>query len=205
MSTKKKTVKSSAKSMPAIKSDRKPRVVLGVTASIAAYRAADLASMLTKGGIDVDVILTREARKFITPLTFAAITHRIVAIDDDEGMANGKPSHLNLSDEADLIVIAPATANLIGEYAHGLAPEVLTSVLLATLAPVIIAPAMNGKMWEHPATQANVSILKSRGVEFIGPERGLLACGYEGLGRLWPVADIAEKVFAKLRVSRGRN
>lgn len=184
---------------------RKPRVVLGVTASIAAYKAADLASTLTKGGVDVDVILTREARKFITPLTFAAITHRIVAIDDDEGMANGKPSHLNLSDEADLIVIAPATANIIGEYAHGLAPEVLSSVLLATLAPVMIAPAMNGKMWEHPATQANVSILKSRGVEFIGPERGLLACGYEGLGRLWPVAKIAEEIFAKLRISRGRN
>lgn len=201
MSTKKKAVRNK----PVTADSRKPRVVLGVTASIAAYRAADLASMLTKGGIDVDVILTREARKFITPLTFAAITHRIVAIDDDEGTLNGKPSHLNLSDEADLVVVAPATANLIGEYAHGLAPEVLTSVLLATLAPVLIAPAMNGKMWEHPATQANVALLKSRGVEFIGPERGLLACGYEGLGRLWPVAGIAEKIFAKLRVSRGKN
>lgn len=200
MSTKKKAVRK-----PVDASTRKPRVVLGVTASIAAYRAADLASMLTKGGIDVDVVLTREARKFITPLTFAAITHRTVAIDDDEGTLNGKPSHLNLSDEADLVVVAPATANVIGEYAHGLAPEVLTSVLLATLAPVLIAPAMNGKMWEHPATQANVALLKSRGVEFIGPERGLLACGYEGLGRLWPVAGIAEKIFAKLRVSRGKN
>ncbi len=182
---------------------RKPRVVLGVTASIAAYRAADLASMLTKGGIDVDVVMSRDSRRFITPLTFAALTHRTVAIDDDPGTENGKPSHLNLSDETDLVVVAPATANLIGEYAHGLCPEVLTSVLIATLAPVIIAPAMNGKMWEHPATQANVALLKKRGVEFIGPERGLLACGYEGMGRLWPVEKIARRIFEKLGISRG--
>lgn len=187
-----------------IAAGKKPRVILGVTASIAAYKAAELASTLTKAGVLVDVVLTREARKFITPLTFAAITHRIVAIDDDEGTENGKPSHLNLSDEADLAVVAPATANIIGEYAHGLAPEVLTSVLLATEAPVIIAPAMNGKMWLHPATQDNVAILKKRGVEFIGPEKGMLACGYEGIGRLWPVAKIAERIFEKLGISRGK-
>ncbi len=202
MSTKKKV--SPAKAEEEV-STRRPRVVLGVTASIAAYRAADIASILTKSGIDVDVVLTREARKFVTPLTFAAITHRTVAIDDDEGTLGGKPSHLNLSDDADLVVIAPATANIIAEYAHGLAPEVLTSVLLATLAPVLIAPAMNGKMWEHPATKANVELLKSRGVEFIGPERGLLACGYEGIGRLWPVIGIAERIIEKLRDSRGKN
>lgn len=202
MSTKKKASPAQAVAVPTA---RRPRVVLGVTASIAAYRAADIASILTKSGIDVDVVLTREARKFVTPLTFSAITHRNVGLDDDDGTLNGKPSHLNLSDDADLVVIAPATANIIAEYAHGLAPEVLTSVLLATLAPVLIAPAMNGKMWEHPATKANVELLKSRGVEFIGPERGLLACGYEGIGRLWPVIGIADRIIAKLRDSRGKN
>jgi phosphopantothenoylcysteine decarboxylase len=180
---------------------KKPRVVLGVTASIAAFRAADLASALSKAGVDVDVILTREACRFITPLTFAALTHRQVVTDANEGVLDARPMHITLADDADLVIVAPATANLIGEYAHGLAPEVLTCILLATLAPVVVAPAMNGKMWLHPATQANVELLKKRGVEFIGPEKGLLACGYEGIGRLWPVADIARQVLAKFGIS----
>lgn len=200
MATKKKIPKVVSTFTPPLEGAQAPkRIVLGVTASVAAYRAIDIASTLTKAGVLVDVVLTREARKFVTPLAFSAITRRAVALDDDEGTTNGKPSHLNLSDEANLILVAPATANLIGEYAHGLAPEVLTSTLLATLAPVLIAPAMNGKMWNHPATQANVALLKERGVEFIGPDRGMLACGYEGLGRLWPVIGIAERALEKLR------
>ena len=173
-----------------------PRIVLGVTGSIAAYRSAELASTLTKEGLEVDVVLTDEALRFITALTFAALTRREVYTRENDGMRDGQPAHISLADHAQLVVIAPASANLIAQYAHGLAPDLLTSLLLATTAPVLIAPAMNGKMWHHPATQDNVNRLRNRHVDFIGPEEGLLACGYEGLGRLWPVADIARKILA---------
>ena len=175
------------------------RIVLGVTGSIAAYRAADLASLLTKEGIELDVVLTDEAQRFITPLTFAALTRRDVFTRDNDAMRDGQPAHISLADRADLVLVAPATAHLIAQFAHGLAPDLLTSLLLATPAPVVIAPAMNGKMWHHPATQDNVNLLRKRGVAFIGPEAGLLACGYEGLGRLWPVPEIAREIFARLK------
>ena len=174
------------------------RIVLGVTGSIAAYRAAELASTLTKEGVEVDVVLTEEALRFITALTFHALTRREVYTRENDGMRDGQPAHISLADGADLVVIAPATAHLLAQFAHGLAPDLLTSLLLATPAPVIVAPAMNGKMWHHPATQENVILLRKRGVEFIGPEAGLLACGYEGLGRLWPVAEIAREIFSRL-------
>ena len=173
------------------------RIVLGVTGSIAAYRAADLASTLAKEGIELDVVLTDEALRFITALTFTALTRREVYTRDNDGMRDGQPAHISLADRADLVIVAPATAHLLAQFAHGLAPDLLTSLLLATPAPVILAPAMNGKMWHHPATQDNVALLKKRGVEFIGPEAGLLACGYEGLGRLWPVAEIAREISAR--------
>lgn len=175
---------------------KKSRVVLGVTGSIAAYRAAELASTLSKEGVEVDVVLTDEALRFITALTFHALTKREVFTRENDGMRDGQPAHISLADNADLVVIAPATAHLIAQYAHGFAPDLLTSILLATPAPVLIAPAMNGKMWHHPATQDNVAQLRKRGVHFIGPEEGLLACGYEGLGRLWPVGDIAREIFS---------
>jgi phosphopantothenoylcysteine synthetase/decarboxylase len=171
------------------------RVVLGVTGSIAAYRAAELASTLAKESVEVDVILTDEALRFITALTFSALTRREVYTRDNDGMRDGQPAHISLADRADLVVVAPATAHLIALYAHGLAPDLLSSVLLATPAPVLLAPAMNGKMWHHAATQDNVKLLEKRGVAFIGPEAGLLACGYEGLGRLWPVAEIAREIL----------
>jgi phosphopantothenoylcysteine decarboxylase len=174
------------------------RIVLGVTGSIAAYRAADLASSLSKEGVEVDVVLTDEALRFITALTFTALTKREVYTRDNDGMRDGQPAHISLADRADLVLVAPATAHLIAQLAHGLAPDLLTSLLLATPAPVVLAPAMNGKMWHHPATQDNVVLLKKRGVEFIGPEAGLLACGYEGLGRLWPVAEIFREILARL-------
>lgn len=174
------------------------RVVLGVTGSIAAYRAADLASLLTKEKVAVDVVLTDEAIRFITPLTFAALTRREVYTHANDGMRDGQPAHISLADQAGLVVIAPATAHLIAQYAQGLAPDLLTSLLLATPAPVLLAPAMNGKMWHHPATQENVRLLRERGVSFIGPEEGLLACGYEGLGRLWPVAEISREILERL-------
>jgi len=179
---------------------KKPgRIVLGITGSIAAYRAAELASTLSKEGVEVDVVLTEEALRFITPLTFAALTRRDVYTRENDGMRDGQPAHISLADQADLVVVAPATAHLIAQLAHGLAPDLLTSLLLATPAPVVIAPAMNGKMWHHPATQDNVKLLRKRGVKFIGPEAGLLACGYEGLGRLWPVPEIAREIFSRLK------
>jgi phosphopantothenoylcysteine decarboxylase len=175
-------------------------IVLGVTGSIAAYKAADLASHLTKEGCDLHVVMTAGALKFITPLPFKTLSrHPVVTdlFDEEEGW---KPAHIKLADEADLLLIAPATADIIARLAHGLADDALTCIALALnpKATLLIAPAMNGKMWLHPATQANVSTLKSRGAEFIGPEEGLLSCGYEGLGRLWPVDAVARRTLALL-------
>lgn len=180
----------------------KQRILLGVTGSIAAFKAVELASLLTKEGFAVDVVMTAEAQQFIQPLSFAAITHEPVVTNLwDEHRSTG-PTHIGLADRASLVVIAPATAHILAQMAHGLASDALTSVLLATEAPVIVAPAMNGKMWLHTATQANVATLKSRKVEFIGPEAGMLACGYQGIGRLWPVAQIAQRILKKLGALR---
>lgn len=175
------------------------RILLGVTGSIAAYKAAEIASALTKDGHEVDVILTAAAQKFVTSLTFSSLTHRRVVTDLWEEDPAAGTTHIELADEAQLVLIAPATANLIAQMALGLASDALTSTLLATLAPIVVAPAMNGKMWSHPATQTNVTTLKERGVEFIGPEEGLLACGYQGLGRLWPVDGILKEISAKMK------
>jgi phosphopantothenoylcysteine decarboxylase len=174
-------------------------IVLGVTGSIAAHKAADLASLLTKAGHDVRVVMTADAQRFITPLPFKTLSRNPVITDlydEDEGW---KPQHIEFADRADLLLIAPATANVIAKLAHGIADDALTCIALALnpKARVLIAPAMNGKMWLHPATQANVATLKARGAEFIGPEEGMLSCGYEGIGRLWPVEGIAAQV-AKL-------
>jgi len=171
------------------------RIILGVTGSIAAHKAADLASLLTKAKCDVRVVMTADAQHFITPLPFKTLTRNPVVTnlyDEDEGW---KPTHIELADAADLLLIAPATANVIAKLAHGIADDALTCIALALnpKAKILIAPAMNGKMWQHAATQANVKILKSRGVEFIGPDEGMLSCGYEGIGRLWPVEKISER------------
>src|ERR1700744_101326 len=165
----------------------KQNLVLGVTGSIAAYRAADLASMLTKRGADVHVVMTNDAQRFITPLPFKTLSRNAVVTDLYDEEEGWKPTHIKLADETSLLLIAPATANVIAKLAHGLADDALTCIALALNphARILIAPAMNGKMWLHAATQQNVATLKSRGVEFIGPEEGLLSCGYEGLGRLW--------------------
>lgn len=170
------------------------KIVLGVTGSIAAYKAADLVSQLRKRGAEVFPVMTIAAQKFITPLTLQTLARQPVAADLwNEG--NGwEPGHVELADKADLLLVAPATADVIAQFAHGLAPDFLSSLHLVCRAPILIAPAMNGKMWFHPATVANVSTLQARGVEFIGPEEGLLACGYEGIGRLWPVDGILERV-----------
>ena len=151
-------------------------IVLGVTGSIAAYKAADLTSKLVKGGAVVNVVMTADAQKFITPLPFKTLSRNPVVTnlyDEEEGW---KPTHIRLADDA------------------------LSCIALAVnpKARVLIAPAMNGKMWGHAATQQNVQILRGRGVEFIGPEEGMLSCGYEGLGRLWNVDEIAARALELL-------
>jgi phosphopantothenoylcysteine decarboxylase/phosphopantothenate--cysteine ligase len=175
-------------------------IVLGVTGSIAAYKAADLTSRLAKRDLDVHVVMTADAQKFISPLAFKTLSRNPVETglyDEEEGW---KPMHIKLADEANLLLIAPATANCLAKLAHGLADDALTCIALALNpgTPVLIAPAMNGKMWLHPATQQNVHTLKARGVEFIGPEEGMLSCGYEGIGRLFDPEKIVERALELL-------
>src|SRR5437660_5885890 len=169
----------------------KKNIVLGVTGSIAAYKSAELASLLVKQGHEVFVVMTHDAIEFISPLTLQTLSKNPVTTSFFEEKENWRPGHIELADRANLVLIAPATANIIAELAHGLASHPLAAIALATRAPILLAPAMNGKMWQHPATMENVEKLKARGIEFLGPEEGLLACGYEGLGRLWKVNDVA--------------
>jgi len=179
----------------------KPKsIVLGITGSIAAYKAADIASQLTKRGYQVRAVMTAEAQHFITPLTLQTLSRQPVITDLFDENIGWQPGHIELADNADLLLIAPATAQMIAELAWGFANHALSAIALATRAPILVAPAMNGKMWLHPATVENVERLRARGVQFIGPEEGLLACGYEGVGRLWPVDGIveaAERVLAQ--------
>ncbi|KAF0093770.1 MAG: phosphopantothenoylcysteine decarboxylase / phosphopantothenate--cysteine ligase [Puniceicoccaceae bacterium 5H] len=169
-------------------------IVLGVTGSIAAYKAADICSQLTKLGAQVRVVMTESATRLIPPLTLQTLSRHPVAVSLwDEGKG-WQPGHIELADEADLLLIAPATANKLAQFAHGLAPDLLTNIYLATPAPVMLAPAMNGKMLAHPATQANLQTLQQRGHRLIEPAEGLLACGYEGKGKLAPVEAIVRAV-----------
>ena len=179
---------------------QKRNIVLGVTGSIAAHKAVDLASLLTKAGHAVHVVMTADAQRFVTPLPFKTMSRHPVVTDLYDEEERWKPTHITLADEADLLLIAPATANVLAKLAHGLADDALTCIALA-LNPkvkIFIAPAMNGKMWQHAATQANVAALKARGAEFIGPDEGMLSCGYEGVGRLEPVENIARRALELL-------
>ena len=180
--------------------EHRGNIVLGVTGSIAAYKAADITSRLTKAGANVNVVLTADAQKFITALTFKTLSRNPVETDLYDEAEGWKPMHIKLADEARLLLIAPATANLLAKLAHGLADDALTCIALA-LPPetrVLVAPAMNGKMWLHPATQQNVAALRARGVEFIGPEEGMLSCGYEGIGRLFDTEKIVQRALELL-------
>ena len=172
-------------------------VVLGVTGSIAAYKAADLTSKLARAGCDVHVVLTADAQQFITPLPFKTLSRNPVVTSLYDEQDGWKPMHVKLADEANLLLIAPATANTIAKLALGLADDALSCIALALnpAARVLIAPAMNGKMWLHPATQAHVATLKGRGVDFIGPDEGMLSCGYEGTGRLFEVEKIVNQAL----------
>ena len=168
-------------------------IILGVSGSIAAYKAADLTSKLAKRGHAVFVVMTESATQFVGPMTFQTLSKNPVTSGVFDERETWRPTHIDLADRADLFLIAPATANVIAKLAVGMADDALTSIALATRAPFLIAPAMNGRMWLHDATQQNVHTLQRRGAEFIGPEEGMLACGYEGIGRLWNVDEIAAK------------
>ena len=175
--------------MPASPSPK--TIVLGVTGSIAAYKAAEIVSLLRKSGHEVLVVMTKSATDFITPLTLATLSRHPVLTDlSEENEGAWKPGHIEIADRADLLIVAPASANSLAKLAYGFADDALGAVALATLAPILIAPAMNGKMWQHPATQENVERLRARGAKFIGPAEGMLACGYEGAGRLVEPEDI---------------
>ncbi len=174
------------------------RIVLGVTGSIAAHKAVDIASQLTKAGHDVHVVMTADAQRFVTPLPFKTLSRHPVVTDLYDEEEGWKPTHITLADTADLLLIAPATANVIAKLAHGLADDALSCIALALhpSARLLIAPAMNGKMWQHPATQQNIGTLQARGAEIIGPDTGQLSCGYEGIGRLETVELIVKKTMA---------
>jgi len=170
-------------------------IVLGVTGSIAAYKSGEIVSQLRKANHDVFVVMTRRATEFITPLTLATLSRNPVLCDlSEENATAWKPGHIELADRADLLMIAPASANTIARLAHGFADDAVGAVALATRAALLIAPAMNGKMWDHPATQENVETLRRYGASFVGPAEGMLACGYEGLGRLAEVTEILKSV-----------
>src|SRR6266498_1931450 len=175
-------------------------IVLGVTGSIAAYKAVDLASFLSKQGCDVHVVMTADALHFVAPLPFKTLSRHPVVTDLYDEEEGWKPTHIYLADEADLLLIAPATANIIAKLAHGIADDALTCIALALnpAAALLIAPAMNGKMWQHPATQQNIDTLKSRGALVVGPDSGMLSCGYEGVGRLEVVDEIAKRAMELL-------
>ena len=176
----------------------KKNILLGITGSIAAYKAADIASLLTKAGHSVTAIMTTDAQEFITPLTLQTLTRNPVVAGLYDEKQSWRPGHIQLADNADLLLIAPATANVFARLAAGLADDALTAIALATRAPVLHAPAMNGHMWSHPATVRNVETLRAWGHHFIGPEDGMLACGYEGPGRLWPVDGIVQRALELL-------
>jgi phosphopantothenoylcysteine synthetase/decarboxylase len=188
--SKRRSERTSARKVVRLRSTTKS-IVLGITGSIAAYKSAELASLLVKQGHQVFVVMTQDAIEFISPLTLRTLCKNPVTTSFFDEKESWRPGHIELADRANLLLIAPATAHIMAELAHGLANHPLAAIALATRASILLAPAMNGKMWSHPATMENVEKLKSRGVEFIGPEEGMLACGYEGLGRLWKVEDIA--------------
>lgn len=168
-------------------------VVLGVASSIAVYKAADLTSRLVKLGADVRVVMTQNACKLISARIFQTLSKNKVYTSMWDEVEDWHPEHISLAESADLLLVAPATANVIGCFASGIARDMLTTVFLATNAPVLIAPAMNCNMYANAIVQRNVEILKAAGVSFVEPEEGMLACGYEGKGRL---ADVEEIISA---------
>lgn len=168
-------------------------IVLGITGGIAAYKAADLCSKLVQQSYDVHIIMTKSAQELITPRTFLTLSKNpvITSLWDEP---DWQPGHVALAERAELLVIAPCTANFIGKFTHGIADDALTTYALTHNGKVLLAPAMNPKMWNNAAVKANVAVLKQRGIEFIGPAPGHVACGNDGLGRMTEPADILKKI-----------
>jgi phosphopantothenoylcysteine decarboxylase/phosphopantothenate--cysteine ligase len=184
------------------------KIALGVTGGVAAYKAAELVRRLQQEKLDVQVVMTRAAQEFITPLTFAALTGQKV-ITDLFSAAGAAPAnvesaieHIAVAQRIDLLLVAPATADILGKFAHGIAEDFLSTLYLATKAPVVVAPAMNVNMWDHPATEENIAALRARGVHVVNPDEGYLACGMTGAGRLAATETIAKKVCEVLGLRR---
>src|SRR6187401_942966 len=174
-------------------------VGLGVSGGIGAYKAVEVVRLLQKRGHRVQAVMTRTARRFVGPLTFEAITRERVITSQFEPGMNAEIEHIALATDMALLLVAPATANIIGKFANGIADDFLSALFLATRAPVLIAPAMNTNMWDHPAVQANVATLRQRGVRFVEPGDGYLACGWVGKGRLAEPEEVVAAAEAVLR------
>ena len=170
------------------------KILLGVTGSIAAYKAVELVRLFVKNGDTVSVIMTPAACEFVKPLTFQTLSRNPVCVEQFAPIVSWKPEHISLAESADLVLVAPATANTIAKMRYGLADNLLTATLLATRAPVVIAPAMNTGMWESPVTQENIAALKARGVKVVEPVDGELACGVKGNGRMMDPAQIFQSL-----------
>jgi len=175
-------------------------ILLGVTGSIAAYKACELTRLFVKSGHAVHVIMTQAATRFVSPLTFRTLSRTPVSIDMFDEPEEWVPGHISLAERGDVLVIAPCTANVIAKLAHGLADDMLTATALATKAPLVVAPAMNTGMWEHPATQANLAALAARGATFADAETGDLACGTVGKGRMAEPQAIFDAVARLLSI-----
>ncbi|MCE9637173.1 MAG: phosphopantothenoylcysteine decarboxylase [Planctomycetes bacterium] len=180
------------------KPSAKPRVLLAICGSIAAYKGADLCSKLVQAGYDVTVCMTDAAQKLVGPLTFAALTGHPVATDPYTSEHDVRVEHIHLADLAQVMVIAPATANFLGKAANGIADDVVLSTLLAVTCPVIVAPAMNVRMWNHPAVARNLATVRGFGYEIVEPGDGFLACGDVGRGRMAEPSQIVARVAAAL-------
>lgn len=175
------------------------RLVVGITGSIAACKAAEVVSQLVQRGAAVNVVMTRAATQFVGPMTFQALTRRRVMTDPFDLESIVDPTHVSLAEEAELMLVAPATANFLGKAAHGIADDMLTSLLLAVTCPVLVAPAMNERMWKNAAVRENVRTLRRRGFEFVDPGKGFLACGTYAVGRLAEPARILAEVEKRFR------
>lgn len=177
---------------------RKKEIIIGVTGSIAAYKACDIISGLRRAGCNTTVVMTKEAAEFITPLTLGHVSASPVYKDMFDAPQVWNPRHISLAENADMVLIAPATANIIAKLAYGICDDLLSSVVLSTRAVVLVAPAMNSNMWLHRVTQENVRRLKSLGYKFIGPVKGRLVCGISGIGHIADTAEIVKTALGLL-------
>jgi len=177
----------------------KKEIILGVTGGIAAYKACDLINRLRDLKFNVTVVMTQEAQRFITPLTLQSLSGNKVITGMFELPENYEPIHTSLADKAELVVVAPATANIIGKIANGICDDILSCTIMATQAPVVMAPAMNDKMYKHKSVEANIKKLKSFGYRFVGPKVGRLVCGYKAIGHLSDTDEILGEVKRALK------